>query len=250
MPVPSTIPSNAVYVLGFAGSGPYTFFVGYTSGGNEYFYTTAGPGWAITDSPSFNTLGQMSTGGRDVTTPLMQNPLHHFKLEYNYLSNNPANIKYGNPDTDYRLVYSFYCTQLGRFGEFLYQPRGSAFTYAPLAAPDANGYVELVIQSGPFFAESVQEVNSVPPTIYVCNPSNTPPTYTDVTSTCTFYTAGSVAPYSGIVFTSTTTLTGAETFVMSGNYFYRVAFDKDSYSFEEFWNQAMTVGIGLQQTRI
>lgn len=231
--------------MGF--SSPEEFFFGWTGSGT---YQIRGLGWSMFDSPTFNTLDQKTQGGREVMNSLYQNPLHSFKLTFNFLENDPTENLEGNPDTDYRLLYSFYTAMTGRFGEFLYQPRDSAFSHAPLALPDANGYVELVLADGPFFSESVQEVNSVPPTIYTWSPSGSPPGYTNVTDTCSFYTAGSVAPYAGITFTSTTELEGDEVFVMSGNYYWRVHFDKDNLSFEEFMYLLGKTGIGLSQVRI
>jgi hypothetical protein len=232
-------------IMGF--SSPSVFYIGWTGSGT---YQIRGLDWSMTDNPTFNTLDQKTQGGREVMNSMYLNPLHSFKLVFNFLENDPALNIEGNPDTDYRMLYSFYTAMNGRFGEFLYQPRDSAFTHAPLALPDTNGYVELVLADGPFFSESVQEMNSVLPTIYVYSPSGSPPGYTDVTSTCTFYTAGSVAPYSGIAFTSTTTLSGDEVFVMSGSAFWRVHFDKDNLSFEEFMYLLGKTGIGLSQVRI
>jgi hypothetical protein len=239
MPVPSNI--SGTPILGF--SSPTEFFIGYTGSGT---YQMAGLGWSMTDAPEFATLDQKTQGGREVMNSMYLNPLHSFKLIFNFLENSQGASVPGNPDTDFRMLYSFYLAMNGRFQEFLYQPRESAVTYGALAAPDANGYVEMVYSNGPFFSESVQETNNVLPTIYVYNGS----TYTNVTSTCTFYTAGSISPYTGIVFTSTTALTSGESFVWSGNWFYRVHFGADKYSFEEFMYQLMKVGIDLVQVRI
>lgn len=239
MPIPASITGTPI--LGF--SSPEEFFVGYTGSG---VYTIAGLGWSMTDEPEFNTLDQKTQGGREVMNSMYLNPLHSFELVYNFLENQQASSVEGNPDTDFRMMYSFYLAQTGRFQELLYKPRESTVTHGLLAAPDANGYVEIVYLTGPFFGESVQEMNGILPTIYVYNGS----TYTDVTSTCTFYTAGSVSPYAGIVFTSTTTLSGGESFVWSGNWYYRVHFDKDKYSFEEFMYAVMKTGVGLSQVRI
>jgi Conserved hypothetical protein 2217 (DUF2460) len=246
MPTPPNIPANITWVLGF--SSPSQFFVGYynPSDAGANYYPMAGLGWNMTDTPTFNTLDSKSAGGRSVMNSLYQNPLHQFKLTFNFLENQSAYNYSGNPDTDYRMLYSFYCQQKGKFGEFLYQPRESAVVHQPLALPDTNGYVELIYNLGPFSAESVQELNNVLPTIYMYNGS----TYTNVTGTCTFYAAGSIAPYPGIVFTSTTTLSGDESFVASYNFFYRCQFDKDNYSFEEFMYALMKVGVGLSQVRI
>ena len=182
---------------------------------------------------------------------LYSNPLHTFKLTFNFLENQSSYNAEGNPDTDMRMLYSFYTAMTGRFGEFLYQPRDSAFTYQQLANPDANTYVEIVLADGPFFNESVQEMNGIAPTIYLYNPSGSPPGFTNVTSDCTFYTAGSIAPYSGIVFAySGSALTEGQYLAASGNYYWRVHFDKDNYNFEEFIYACMKTGIGLSQVRI
>jgi hypothetical protein len=232
-------------IMGF--SSPSEFYIGWTGSGT---YQMRGLGWSMIDSPDFNTLDQKTQGGREVMNSLYLNPLHAWKLVFNFLENDPALNLEGNPDTDMRMLYSFFTAMNGRFGEFLYQPRDSAFEYAPLAAPDTNGYVELVMADGPFFSESVQEVNNNLPTIYLYNAAGSPPGYSDVSDTCTFYTAGSIAPYNGIVFTSTTVPGDGEFFAMSGNYYWRVHFDKDSYSFEEFMYAVMKTGIGLSQVRI
>lgn len=232
-------------IMGF--SSPSEFFIGWTGSGT---YQMRGLGWSMEDAPGFNTLDQKTQGGREVMNSLYLNPLHAWKLVFNFLENDPALNLEGNPDTDMRMLYSFFTAMNGRFGEFLYQPRDSAFVQVQLAVPDANGYVELALPDGPFFSESVQEMNGVLPTIYLYNPSGSPPGYSDVTDTCTFYTAGSVAPYSGIVFTSTTDLGEGEYFAMSGSYFWRVHFDKDNLSFEEFMYAVMKTGIGLSQVRI
>jgi hypothetical protein len=241
MPVPSNI--SGTPIMGF--SSPTEFFIGYTGSG---MYQLRGLGWSMVDTPTFNTLDQKTQGGREVMNGLYLNPLHAFSLKYNFLENDPALNISGNPDTDFRLLYSFYLAMNGRFQEFLYQTREAAVVKMPLAAPDINGYVELVYSNGPFFSESVQEMNNVLPTIYSFNTGTG--LYTDRTADCSFYTAGSVAGYSGITFTSTYTLGSGEYFAWSGSWFYRCHFEKDSYGFEEFMYQLMKVGIGLQQVRI
>jgi hypothetical protein len=239
MPVPSNI--SGTPILGFFD--PKTFFVGFTGSGVQ---TLQGLGWAMQEAPAFNTLDQKTQGGREVMNPMYLNPLHAFKLTYNFLENDPSLILSGNSDTDFRILYSFFLAMNGRFQEFLYQTREASVVKQALAAPDANGYVEIVYSNGPFFSESVQEMNDLLPTIYSVNDG----VYTDRTVDCSFYTADSIAPYSGIVFTSTYTLGAGEFFAWSGQWFYRVHFDKDSYSFSEFVYQIMKVGIGLSQVRI
>jgi hypothetical protein len=239
MPVPSAI--SGTPILGF--SDARTFFVGYKGSGT---YPLRGLGWSMVDEPTFVTLDQKTQGGREVMNAMYLNPLHAFKLVYNFLENDPALNISGNPDTDFRMLYSFYLAQNGRFQELLYQTREASVVKQALAAPDANGYVEIVYSNGPFFSESVQEMNNVLPTIYSVNDG----VYTDRTVDCSFYTAGSIAPYSGIAFTSTYTLGAGEFFAWSGTWYYRCHFDKDSYSFEEFMYQLMKVGVGLSQVRI
>lgn len=242
MPTPTTVGVNPTWVLGY--SDPSTFFVGYYSTSGNEFYPLSGLGWSMSDTPQYSTLEQKTAGGRAVLNPLYQNPLHNFKLTFNVLNNEAAYG--GNPDTDFRLLYSFYNQMAGKFGEFLYKPRESAVVHQPLALPDTNGYVELVCNLGPFFAESVQELNYQIPTVYRVNAG----VYTDITSTCSFYTAGSIAPYPGIAFSTTTSLGVGDTLAASYNFFYRVHFDNDGYSFEEFMYQLMKVGIGLTHIRI
>jgi hypothetical protein len=214
--------------------------IGYTGSG---VYPLTGLGWSMTDKPTFNTLTQNTAAGREVMNSLYLNPLHEFSLVFNVLHNDQTTA--GNPDTDARMLFSFYYAQTGRYTEMLYQPLNSTVTHGPLALPDTNGYVELVYNTGPFFYESVQELNNATPTIY----SVSGDTYTNITDTCTFYTADSVPPYSGIVFTTTTDL-GADTLAWSGQWYYRVHFDKDSYDFEQFMYALYKTGVGLSQVRI
>jgi hypothetical protein len=241
MPLPSNI--SGIGIIGF--SDPKTFFIGFTGSGA---YPLRGLGWSLTDDPAFKTLDQMTQGGREVMNSLYLNPLHSFKLIYNFLENDPGLNIGGNPDTDFRLLYSFYLAHNGRFQEFLYQTREASVTKQQLALPDANGYVELAYSNGPFFQESVQEMNNVLPTIYSYDTISH--VYTNRTVDCSFYTADSIAGYSGIVFTSTYTLGANEVFAWSGTWYYRVHFGKDTYSFDEFMYQVMKVGIELQQVRI
>ena len=239
MPVPTTITGTPI--LGF--SDPETFFIGYTESGT---YPMRGLGWDMVDSPTFNTLDQKTAAGREIMNSLYLNPLHEYKLVFNFLENDPALDIEGNPDTDFRMLYSFYLAMTGRYGEFLYRTREAVVVKGPLSLPDSNGYVELVYNTGPFFYESVQELNSVTPTIYV----NTGTSYTDITSTCTFYTADSLPPYAGIVFTTTTTLTEGQSLVWSGTWYKRVHFDKDNYPFSEFMYALYKTGVGLSEARI
>lgn len=239
MPLPSNITGTPM--IGF--SDPSTFFIGFSGSGT---YPLSGLGWSMVETPIFRTLDQTTQGGREVMNPLYLNPLHAWKLVYNVLNNEAPYST--NPDTDFRLLYSFYLAMNGRFNEFLFKTREAAVVKQELALPDTNGYVELVYANGPFFQESVQEMNSVLPTIYSYNTVSQ--VYTDRTSDCSFYTAASIPPYSGIVFTSTYTLGEGEYFAWSGTWYYRCHFDKDSYSFEEFMYQLMKVGVGLSQVRI
>ena len=112
-----------------------------------------------------------------------------------------------------------------------------------MAAPDANGYVELVYSLGSFFAESVQELNGATPTIRY-NGFN-------VTGDLTFYAPASVSPYDGITFkqTSGSPLSGGA-FTADFNFFYRCHFDEDSISFEEFMYKLMKGGLNFSQERI
>jgi hypothetical protein len=241
MPIPTDI--SGTPVIGF--SDAKTFFIGYTGSGT---YPLRGLGWGMTDTPAFKTLDQTTQGGREVMNSLYLNPLHAFKLVYNFLENDPALSISGNPDTDFRLLYSFYLAMNGRFQEFLYQTREASVVKQALALPDSNGYVELVYSNGPFFQESVQEMNNVLATIYSYDTVSH--VYTDRTIDCSFYTAASIAPYSGVTFTSTYTLGANEVFAWTGTWYYRVHFAKDSYSFEEFLYAVMKTGVDLQQVRI
>lgn len=235
MPIPANITGQPM--LGF--SDPKTFFVGYSP---SFLYPINGLGWSMDEDPEFNTLDQKTAGGREIMESLYQNPLHAWKLKFNFLENDKAYSYPGNPDTDFRTLYSFFCAMNGRFGEFLFQPRETAVTGQVLAQPDANGYIELVYGLGPFFAESVQELDGATPTIFKNG--------SDITSTCTFYSAASIPPYSGIVFTTTTPLNSAPVITANFDFFYRAHFDSDRYSFEEFMYKLQRTGIGLQQVRI
>lgn len=225
-------------IIGF--SAPKTFFFGF----GTTLYRNAGICWSMTEDPAFNTLSTSTAGGRDIRVPLYTNPLHSWKLTFNAVDALNAGYS-GNPTTatDFQALYSFYNSMTGQFGEFLYQPRESAVVGQPLSQPDANGYVELVYSLGPFFAESVQELNGANPTIYAGA--------TDITSTCTFYAADSIAPYSGIVLASTDFSPSPPAALSADfNFYYRCRFDADKYSFEEFWYRLVRTGIGIQQVRI
>jgi hypothetical protein len=241
MPIPSTITGQAM--LGF--SDPSTFFIGFENDGSGT-YPLRGLGWSMVDVPTFSTLEQKTESGREVMNSLYLNPLHEYKLTFNFLENDPSTDIEGNPDTDFRMLYSFYLAMTGRYGEFLYKTREATVVKGPLSLPDNNGYVEMVYSTGPFFYEPIQEMNQILPTIYKLNGTS----YTDITGTCTFYTADSIPPYAGIVFSTTTTLTEGESLSWSGTWYKRVHFDKDSYSFDEFMYQLMKVGVGLSEVRI
>lgn len=230
-------------MLGF--SSPTDFFVGYSP---SYLYQLPGIGWSMEESPAFNTLDEKTAGGREVMNQMYQNPLHSWKLKLNFLENDLSYDLTGATSTQYQNLYSFYCAQSGRFGEFLYKTRDAAVTKQFLAAPDSNGYTEITFNLGPFFTESVQELNGATPTIYSYNTGTG--IYTDRTLDCTFYAAASVSPYTGIVFTSSYTLGSGEQWAWSGTWFYRCHFDKDSYTFEEFMYKLLKTGIGLEQVRI
>lgn len=221
--------------MGF--SNPSTFFFGF----GTTIYQVSGLGWSMSETPAFNTLSASTAGGRDVRVSLYENPLHSWKLIWNFLEAQQSGYC-TNPTTanDFSVLYSFYNAMTGKFGEFLYQPRDSAVVGQPLLAPDANGYVEIVHSTGPFFAESIQELNSAIPAIFNGG--------TDITSTCTFYAAGSISPYSGVVFTTATTPLTALT--ANYDYFYRVRFQEDKYDFEEFVYAIQKTGIGMQQVRL
>jgi hypothetical protein len=237
MPVPANI--SGIGIIGF--SSPSSFFIGYTGSGTM---PLAGLGWSMTDKPQFNTLSQQTAGGRHITNPLYQNPLHNYSFVWNFVEG--GQLTGSNLTTDAANLWSFYYSQTGGYNEFLYQTRESVVTHGPLANPDANSYVELVYNTGPFFYESIQELNNVTPTIYVYNGSS----YTNVTDTCTFYTADSVPPYSGIVFYTTTTLSEGESLVWSGTWYRRVHFAKDDLSKEEFMYQLFKTGVELSEARI
>jgi len=239
MPIPSNITGTPM--IGF--SDPKTFFVGYSP---SFLYQLPGLTWSMEEEPAFNTLDIKTAGGRTVLNPLYQNPLHSWKLKFNFLEND---LNYDLPSatsTQLQNLYSFFCAQTGKYGEFLYKTREASVTGGKLGLPDSNGFVEMVFGLGPFFAESVQELNGAIPTIKVGA--------TDITSTCTFYAASSVSPYTGIVFTSTflnnPSLYSGQAITANFTWFYRVHFMDDKYTFEEFMYRLMKTGITLEQVRI
>lgn len=225
-------------MMGF--SDPSTFFVGYSP---SFLYPVRGLTWPMTDDPSFNTLGQRTQGSRLVMESNYQNPLHSFKLKYDVLYNDSDFLE--NPATDLQILYSFYAAMTGKFGQFLYKTREATVVHGALELPDTNGYVELTYSLGPFFNEPIQELNGATPTVY----SVASGVFTDITTDCTFYAPASVAPYDGLVFTTSVDLSG-KTLAWSGTWFYRVHFTDDSYTFTEFMYKLMNTGIGLEQIRI
>lgn len=244
MPIPSSI--SGTPVMGWNNAVPIpAFYVGYTGSGS---YIVSAPAWSMVETPAFNTLEQKTQGARSVRNPMYANPVHSWKLKIAYFSNNPALIRYGNVDTDLRTFYSWWLSLKGKYADFLYQPMASVIVNTPLAAPDANGYVELVYNNGPFFSESVQELNNVTPSIYRVSGG----VYTDITSYCSFYTADSVSPYSGITFTIEEGHgpSGEETLAWSGVWYYRCHFLKDAMSFEEFFRLMYSTGIDIEQVKI
>ena len=245
MPVPQNITGQPM--IGF--SDPKTFFFGYSP---SYLYDIAGLGWSMDEEPTFKTLAQMTQGGREVMNALYQNPLHNWKLKWNFLENELPRSLNPSVDTDFRVLYSFYCSMIGGYQEFLYEPRESAVTNQPLSTPDANGYVELVYNLGPFFAESVQELNGATPTIFVEYGGSIGTV--NITSTCTFYSAASVAPYDGIVFSNASafapSIYSGQPIIADFNFFYRCHFTKDALSFEEFMYKLQKTGIEIKQVRI
>jgi hypothetical protein len=54
------------------------------------------------------------------------------KTSHNFLENDPA-LNGSNPDTDFRLLYSFFLAMNGRFQEFLYQTREASVVKQALA---------------------------------------------------------------------------------------------------------------------
>ena len=247
MPIPSNL-SGQQPMLGF--SDPETFFFGFYP---SDLYSVSGLGWSFNETPTYNTLAMNTPSGRDVRVALYVNPLHSWKMVWNFLEAQQATYS-GNPTnaTDFQTLYSFFNAMTGKFQEFLYQPRDSVVTGQALSAPDTNGYVELVHSLGPFFAESVQELNGAIPTIYLTTLS--PYSVTDITSFCTFYAADSIQGYSGIVFTiggesPPFDFTGAE-LTANFDYFYRCHFADDKLTLEEFLYKVMKTGLNIEQVRI
>lgn len=107
--------------------------------------------WSITRTPSWSTLRQQKTSGRENRVALWSNPLWKWQLQYDYLWHNP-NGRDEDSKTQLEWLAGFYLSQQGMYGQFLFNdPADNAVQGQPLGLGDgATTQFQLRRQFGDF----------------------------------------------------------------------------------------------------
>lgn len=82
--------------------------------------TIRGLAFPVKRIPTWDTLVQQGSSGREVRLSYWANPIWHWELKYNYLKDNQGDLIPGSLDTDLTTLQGFYLQAAGRLNSFLY----------------------------------------------------------------------------------------------------------------------------------
>jgi hypothetical protein len=205
-----------------------------------------GLAYNVVKAPGFSNIIQRAASGAETRIAQWQNPIWHWELKYNYLKDNPADIAVDLTYTDLQTLMGFYAARLGTFDDFLYSdPTDNTVNPGDqelqLVTDGTYYYTPIQRQIGGQFYEDVTDLDG-PLALYADGVLQTPSTDYDL------FPGGLAFPgysFQGLVarwnITSpvvppTTPITAAFSF------FFRVRFESDPLTFEEFVNQIWTLG--------
>lgn len=171
-------------------------------------------GWSVFKSPEMSTLVQPSTSGKTTRASFWANPIWHFKLTWEVLKDGNAT------PSDFQSLADFFLARGGSFDTFLYtDPTDNAVTNMNFGTGDGVTTAFQLVRTWSAFAEAIQNVNGAP-TIKKAG----------VTQTAGVdYSIGST----GIV-TFASAPAAAAALTWTGNFYYRLRFEKDLIEFENF----------------
>ena len=149
-----------------------------------------GIGWPVKRTPSWDTLTQSTSSGREVRLAYYTNPIWSFEITYGggqaggdgYILDNPLNLIPLATETDLAVIQGFYNQMQGRFGLFLYddvqpgiapgQGQWDSVAGQPIGTGDGTTTVFQLIRTSGGFTESIQapfmlDGVSPPPNVYL-----------------------------------------------------------------------------------
>ncbi|MDD5247815.1 MAG: DUF2460 domain-containing protein [Rhodocyclaceae bacterium] len=172
-----------------------------------------GLAWSVLKTPEWSTSAQRSVSGKELRLPNWSYPIWHFALTYEVLRADAVN-------TELQTLMGFFCARQGSFDTFLFNdPTDNAVTAQPLGTGDGATKSFQLVRQMAGFVEPVKELNGAPQ-LFVNGVA---------TSAFSLGTGGVVtfntAPANGAALT------------WSGNFYFRVHFEKDLAEFENFLYQ-------------
>lgn len=186
--------------------------------------------WSIKQTDQWRTIIQRADNGRTIRLPRQVNPIWAWEFTWEFISDGWAGlsptVQSGNsPYTDLQVLMGFRLKMKGAATEFYYAPSDASQTGVQLAAPDANGVVEITHDIGGF-KESVQTI----PSGTVANVKNN-----GTSAGHTLNAPGVVPQYPGYTLQSNGTA-WAPTDIITCDYVYNYlcAFSEDMQEWENF----------------
>jgi uncharacterized protein (TIGR02217 family) len=76
--------------------------------------------WKITRTPTWDTLAQRMSSGKEFRLRYWNNPLWKWDLEYEYLKDTPNDLMSGASDTDFVTLQGFFLQMAGQYQPFLF----------------------------------------------------------------------------------------------------------------------------------
>ena len=210
---------------------------------NAVFPTVRGLGWSSVKTPEFSTIVQTGPALHTTRVCQSQNPIWHWQLLYDYLSDDPARIVGPATYTDLRTMMAFFMARQGQFDDFLFNDPDDNYAgpNQPLTLVSDGGsppeyFSPLQRTMAGLFSEDVTDLNtSVTPLKVYANGV--------LTTDYDILGPGLAVPgasYSGLYLAwhhSPATPVTAEF-----GFYFRVVFESDKLDFEQFMKYWWTFG--------
>lgn len=186
--------------------------------------TLPGLMWPVKRTPVWNTRHHSTPSGREFSASFMTSPRYRYALQYEFLRNEAA---YG----EYQALFGFFNLRQGSGETFLFSdPEDRAVTAQAMGTGNGSTGTFQLVRSLGGHTQAVFDVDSTAgaPQIFVGGALRTLGTHYTITATglVSFVTP----PGAGVAVTWT------------GRYYWRVRFDSDEQTFEQFMQQFWRTG--------
>lgn len=139
--------------------------------------TVRGMSWKITRTPTWDTLVQRMSSGKELRLGYWQYPLWKWEIEYEYLKDDPNDLIVGQVDTDLTILQGFFNQMAGQLTPFLFddiimgetagEGRWDSVTGQAIATSDGVTMTYPLVRTTGGFTEAIQAPYTTPtPVVY------------------------------------------------------------------------------------